>query len=79
VSQRLFRLDPRVDEFLHCQPCVATWVGLTLAGIYRLSGWQDGFSLLRREIQPKELQADVERVERVEIERPTLPGISIRS
>lgn len=32
---RLSRIDPRVDEFIHCHLCVATWVGAVLAAIYR--------------------------------------------
>src|SRR2546428_11423664 len=35
IRQRLSRLDPRIDELVHCQLCVAAWVGVILAGIYR--------------------------------------------
>jgi len=41
--------------------------------------WNDGLGLLRREVQAK--QAEIEAVDEppIEIERPVLPGISIRS
>lgn len=35
TRERLGRLHPKVDEFVHCHLCVGTWVGALLALIYR--------------------------------------------
>lgn len=32
--RRLSRIDPKVDEFVHCHLCVGTWVGAVLAAVY---------------------------------------------
>ncbi|TMD66918.1 MAG: hypothetical protein E6I84_04470 [Chloroflexi bacterium] len=109
VRQRISRLDPRLDAFVHCQLCIATWVGFILAATYRTNvlaavdgrrpsaarrvanvagdavlitlatrWWQEVLALLRREVQPKRLRAVAEPAERIEFDRPMLPGISIR-
>ena len=35
TRERLGRVHPKVDEFVHCHLCVGTWVGGMLAAIYR--------------------------------------------
>jgi hypothetical protein len=35
ARERLGTLHPKLDEFVHCHLCVGTWVGATLAAIYR--------------------------------------------
>ena len=35
TRERLGRLHPKVDEFVHCHLCVGTWVGALLALVYR--------------------------------------------
>jgi hypothetical protein len=35
TRDRIGRLDPKVEEFVHCHLCVGTWVGALLAAIYR--------------------------------------------
>jgi hypothetical protein len=42
-------------------------------------GWHEGLAVLRREILARQTEAEVEPAPRIEIERPVLPGISIRS
>jgi len=42
-------------------------------------GWHDVLEVMRRQIQAKHQQDDLDAAERMEIERPSLPGISIRS
>lgn len=43
------------------------------------SWWHEGLHLMQRVIERERPQTEVEPADRVEIERPTLPGISIRS
>lgn len=35
TRERLGRVHPMVDEFVHCHLCVGTWVGAVLAAVYR--------------------------------------------
>lgn len=35
TRERLAKVHPKVDEFVHCHLCVGTWVGAMLAAIYR--------------------------------------------
>jgi hypothetical protein len=41
--------------------------------------WHDVLEIIRRQVQAKDQQDDLDAAERMEIERPSLPGISIRS
>jgi hypothetical protein len=41
--------------------------------------WHEGVALLRRETASKGTAAEIELPPRIELERPALPGISIRS
>lgn len=41
--------------------------------------WHDTLDVLRREVRAKQQQDDLDAAERIEVERPSLPGISIRS
>jgi hypothetical protein len=110
LRQRLSRLDPRLDQLVHCQPCVATGVGVVLAALYRPSflddgdrrprsavrrlanlvadaaliglgtrWWHDAAGLIRRELEAGRRSNEVEPAARIEIERSSRPGISIRS
>jgi hypothetical protein len=35
MRQRVSRINPKLDEFIHCHLCVGTWTGAVLAGVYR--------------------------------------------
>ena len=35
MRQRVSRINPKLDEFVHCHLCVGIWTGAALAGIYR--------------------------------------------
>jgi len=110
LRQRLSRLDPRLDQLVHCQPCVATGIGFVLAAVYRpsflddgdrrprsaarrlanvaadaaliglgTSWWHDAADRIRRELAAGRASTEAEPAGRFEIERSSLPGISIRS
>jgi hypothetical protein len=35
MRQRVSRMHPKLDEFIHCHLCVGIWSGAVLAGVYR--------------------------------------------